>query len=259
MSKAKGFTFFENYYESISDPENGLTDEQRGLIYNAIITYVFTGKIVELKGVCRGFFNLIRPSLDVSRLRSDSGSKKTNSEETEDKGEAEEQQTENKSKSNEQQTKNKMETKDDFSPFFENDKNEQEREREYKNKNKKNEQEREEGAGGEETPLSATERTERSFVQEKFFKEHPEIEVDNYPACLASEIDFEVLSAEISKSEYLRGTRSFAWICKNYRKIALGQYRDYAKSVSRGSGKGTVVEDKRAKSTKEELDAAFEE
>ena len=107
--------------------------------------------------------------------------------------------------------------------------------------------------------MSATERTERSFVQEKFFREHPEIQVDNYPAGLASEIDFEVLSAEISKSEYLRGTRSFAWLCKNYRKIALGQYRDYTKSVSRGSGKGTVVEDKRAKSTKEELDAAFEE
>lgn len=229
MSKAKGFTFFENYYESISDPENGLTDEQRGLIYNAIITYVFTGKLLELKGVCRGFFNLIRPSLDVSRSRSDSGSKKANAEETDVKSEAEEQQTENKSKSNEQQTKNKRETKDDFSPFFENDKNEQERE--YKNKNKKNEQEREEGAGGGENPLSATERTERSFVQEKFFKEHPEIDIDNYPAGLASEIDFEVLSAEISKSEYLRGTRSFAWICKNYRKIALGQYRDYAKST----------------------------
>ncbi len=246
MSKAKGFTFFENYYESISDPENGLTDEQRGLIYNAIITYVFTGKLLELKGVCRGFFNLIRPSLDVSRSRSDSGSKKANAEETDVKSE-----------SNEQQTENKRETKDDFSPFFENDKNEQEREYKNKNKNKKNEQEREEGAGGGENHLSASENTERSFVQEKFFKEHPEIEVDNYPACLASEIDFEVLSAEISKSAYLRGTRSFAWICKNYRKIAQGQYRDYAKSAFRG--KGTVVEDKRAKSTKEELDAAFEE
>lgn len=246
MSKAKGFTFFENYYESISDPENGLTDEQRGLIYNAIITYVFTGKLLELKGVCRGFFNLIRPSLDVSRSRSDSGSKKANAEETDVKSE-----------SNEQQTENKRETKDDFSPFFENDKNEQEREYKNKNKNKKNEQEREEGAGGGENHLSASENTERSFVQEKFFKEHPEIEVDNYPACLASEIDFEVLSAEISKSAYLRGTRSFAWICKNYRKITQGQYRDYAKSAFRG--KGTVVEDKRAKSTKEELDAAFEE
>ena len=246
MSKAKGFTFFENYYESISDPENGLTDEQRGLIYNAIITYVFTGKLLELKGVCRGFFNLIRPSLDVSRSRSDSGSKKANAEETDVKSE-----------SNEQQTENKRETKDDFSPFFENDKNEQERGYKNKNKNKKNEQEREEGAGGGENHLSASENTERSFVQEKFFKEHPEIEVDNYPACLASEIDFEVLSAEISKSAYLRGTRSFAWICKNYRKIAQGQYRDYAKSAFRG--KGTVVEDKRAKSTKEELDAAFEE
>ena len=254
MSKAKGFTFFENYYESISDPENGLTDEQRGLIYNAIITYVFTGRLLELKGVCRGFFNLIRPSLDISRSRSESGSKKANTEETEAKVETEEQQTENKSKSNEQQTENKRKTKDDFSPFYENEKNEQEREYEERIKNEKNEQEREEGAGGRENP---TGEGGRSFVQEQFFKEHPEIVVDNYSAGLAGEIDFSVLSAEIAKSEYLRGTKSFSWLCRNYRKIVLGQYRDYAKSTSRG--KGTGYEDKRVKSTKEELDAAFEE
>lgn len=37
----------------------------------------------------------------------------------------------------------------------------------------------------------------------------------------------------------------------------LNEDERYAKSAFRG--KGTVVEDKRAKSTKEELDAAFEE
>ena len=56
---------------------------------------------------------------------------------------------------------------------------------------------------------------------------------------------------------------SLKWIVSNYQLIIRNKYRDKykdrPKSVSRGSGKGTVVEDKRAKSTKEELDAAFEE
>lgn len=251
MKGVNGFTFFKNYYDAINDPENGLTEEEQGKLYNAIFAYMFEGKEPSLKGVCRLAFNLIKPSLDKSRQNGINRSKveesaisesETNGNEMEQNGNEMEKET-NEMESEIRHSKNKKE--------------EIEQEREYKNKNKKNEQEREEGAGGGENPLSASENTERSFVQEKFFKEHPEIEVDNYPACLASEIDFEVLSAEISKSEYLRGTRSFAWICKNYRKIALGQYRDYAKSAFRG--KGTVVEDKRAKSTKEELDAAFEE
>jgi hypothetical protein len=220
MSKAKGFTFFENYYESISDPENGLTDEQRGLIYNAIITYVFTGKIVELKGVCRGFFNLIRPSLDVSRLRSDSGSKKTNSEETEDKGEAEEQQTENKRTTNGKQTKNKMESKDDSSPFYENKNKEQERE--YKNKNKKNEQEEKRDIGEREEEKADV----RSEAQRKFFERYP-FEIDNYSAGDYAEIDFDLLMKCFDESKYLRETKSFSWVCHNYRKIAGGGYRDF--------------------------------
>lgn len=218
MAKTKGFTFFENYYESISDPENGLTDEQRGLIYNAIITYVFTGKLVELKGVCRGFFNLIRPSLDISRARSDCGSKKSNTEETDGKFETEESQTENKSTSNGNQRENKTETKDDSSPFYEN--KDKEQEREYKNKNKKNEQEREEGAGEEETEVV------RSADQRAFFKAYP-LAVDNYSAGDYAEIDFALLKSRFDESEFLRETHSFSWVCKNYRKIANGVYRDF--------------------------------
>ena len=228
MKGVNGFTFFKNYYDAITDPDNGLTAEEQGELYNAIFAYMFEDVLPSLKGACRMAFNLIKPSLDKSKVRSAARTKEEETEQTEEETGTNRNQTQsnaNQKKSNEIKPQSN-EKKTDLSPSMNKEK---EQERENKNENKKNEQEREEGAGGRENPLSATERTERSFVQEKFFKEHPEIEVDNYPACLASEIDFEVLSAEISKSAYLRGTKSFSWLCKNYRKIALGQYRDYAK------------------------------
>ena len=230
MKGVNGFTFFKNYYDAITDPDNGLTAEEQGELYNAIFAYMFEDVLPSLKGACRMAFNLIKPSLDKSKVRSAARTKEEETEQTEEETGTNRNQTQsnaNQKKSNEIKPQSN-EKKTDLSPSMNKEK---EQERENKNENKKNEQERKEGAGGRENPLSATERTERSFVQEKFFKEHPEIEVDNYPACLASEIDFEVLSAEISKSAYLRGTKSFSWLCKNYRKIALGQYRDYAKST----------------------------
>ena len=218
MKGVNGFTFFKNYYDAINDPDNGLTAEEQGELYNAIFAYMFEDILPSLKGASRMAFNLIKPSLDKSKVRSAARSKE---EETEPR-EEETGTNEIKPQSNEKKT--------DLSPSRIK-KNEQERE--YKNKNKKNEQEREEGAGGGETSLSVS---ERAFVQKKFFKEHPEIEVKNYSAGLAAEIDFEVLSAEISKSKYLRGTKSFAWLCRNYCEIAQGQYRDYAKSTDHVSG-----------------------
>ncbi len=66
----KGFTFFENFFDSISDDRNGLTPAQEGEVYRAILYYVFRGEELPLEGVCRMAFNLIRPSLDISRVRS---------------------------------------------------------------------------------------------------------------------------------------------------------------------------------------------
>ena len=230
MKGVNGFTFFKNYYDAITDPDNGLTAEEQGELYNAIFAYMFEDILPSLKGACRMAFNLIKPSLDKSKARSAARSKEEETEPREEETTIKKNQTQsndNQKKSNEIKPQSNEKKTDLSSSRIK--KNEQERE--YEERTKKNEQEREEGAGGGENPLSATERTERSFVQEKFFKEHPEIEVKNYSAGLAAEIDFEVLSAEISKSKYLRGTKSFAWLCRNYREIALGQYRDYAKST----------------------------
>lgn len=37
MKGVNGFTFFKNYYDAINDPENGLTEEEQGKLYNAIL------------------------------------------------------------------------------------------------------------------------------------------------------------------------------------------------------------------------------
>lgn len=68
MKGVNGFTFFKNYYDAITDPDNGLTAEEQGELYNAIFAYMFEDVLPSLKGACRMAFNLIKPSLDKSLL-----------------------------------------------------------------------------------------------------------------------------------------------------------------------------------------------
>lgn len=118
----KGFTFFENFFDSISDERNGLTAAQEGEVYRAILYYVFRGEELPLEGVCRMAFNLIRPSLDISRVRSaarrsaeksaelsDENQSENKAEESDGKGETNENQSEIKTQSNEHQTQIKSE------------------------------------------------------------------------------------------------------------------------------------------------------
>lgn len=110
----KGFTFFENFFDSISDNRNGLTPAQEGEVYRAILYYVFRGEELPLEGACRMAFNLIRPSLDISRVRSAARRSAEKSEapaeeETENKETSNENQNEIKSESNENQSEIKSE------------------------------------------------------------------------------------------------------------------------------------------------------
>ena len=62
-----GFTFFRNYYEVISDPDNGLTEEEQGRVYNAIFSRVFDGVEPDLKGACRFVYNTVIRCLEHDR------------------------------------------------------------------------------------------------------------------------------------------------------------------------------------------------
>lgn len=212
MKGVNGFTFFKNYYDAINDPENGLTEEEQGKLYNAIFAYMFEGKEPSLKGVCRLAFNLIKPSLDKSRQNGINRSKgeesaisesETNGNEMERNGNEMEKET-NEMESEIRHSKNKKE------------------EREYKNKNKKNEQEEKRVIGEREEEKQDV----RSEAQKEFFERYP-LEVDNYSAGDYAEIDFELLRRRFEESEFLQKTKSFSWVCQNYRKIAGGSYRDF--------------------------------
>ena len=222
MKGVNGFTFFKNYYDAINDPENGLTEEEQGKLYNAIFAYMFEGKEPSLKGVCRLAFNLIKPSLDKSRQNGINRSKaeesaisesETNGNEMERNGNEMEKES-NEMESEIRHSKNKKE--------------EIEQEREYKNKNKKNEQEEKRDIGEREEEK----RSVRSEAQKEFFERYP-LQVDNYSAGDYAEIDFELLRRRFDESEFLQKTKSFSWVCQNYRKIAGGGYRDFDRGKKR--------------------------
>lgn len=225
MKGVNGFTFFKNYYDAINDPENGLTEEEQGKLYNAIFAYMFEGKEPSLKGVCRLAFNLIKPSLDKSKVRSSASSKEKETEGFEEETETNEKQNKTNEIKNETNEK-----KIELSPSRIKNK---EQEREYKNKNKKNEQEEKRVIGEREEEKQDV----RSEAQKEFFERYP-LEVDNYSAGDYAEIDFELLRRRFEESEFLQKTKSFSWVCQNYRKIAGGGYRDF----DRGK-KGEVIDE----------------
>ena len=65
------FIFYKSFYESIKE----LTKEEQIQIYNAIFEYEFSGKIIELKGVCKSVFTLILPQLEANNKRYINGCK----------------------------------------------------------------------------------------------------------------------------------------------------------------------------------------
>lgn len=227
MKGVNGFTFFKNYYDAITDPDNGLTAEEQGELYNAIFAYMFEDILPSLKGACRMAFNLIKPSLDKSKARSAARIKEEETEPREEETGTNRNQTQsngNQKKSNEIKPQSN-EKKTDFSSSMNKEK---EQERENKNKNKKNEQEEKRDIGEREEEK----RSVRSEAQKEFFERYP-LQVDNYSAGDYAEIDFELLRRRFDESEFLQKTKSFSWVCQNYRKIAGGGYRDFDRGKKR--------------------------
>ena len=188
-----GFTFFQNYYEAINDEENGLTEEEQGRLYNTIFAYMFRDEAPVLKGACKLAFNLIKPSLDLSKTRSNARSKNQNA--------VGENQSQIKTEQNE--------IKSDLSPFFEN------KEQEERSKNNCS------------FVLSPGARDDEGLIG--FLKAHPNVKNDVWDISELSFVDFRVLSQKLSESEFLRKTKSLSWLIKNYRDIVADKYRDYEK------------------------------
>ena len=204
-----GFTFFRNYYEAINDPDNELSEEEQGRLYNAIFAYIFDGTEPELKGACRMAFNLIRPSLDKSRRNSKNASGKN---ETDTDEEREESETEATQKRNESETEANA-SENENRPFFE--KKEREEEREVR-------KEKEEGCeksarAREDTPL------------EQFLKRWQvnSNAIGNYSGGKLAGIDWDKVSEQVEKSAFLQQQKGIAFFVTHYAEIIDGSYTDF--------------------------------
>ena len=109
----KNFIFFSSYFEAIKE----LPVKQQGEVYKSIIEYAMEGKEPTLKGAAKSVFVLIKPYIDASRKKQESGAlggkqteskSKVKQEQTESKSKVKQEQTESKSKAKQKQTKSKV-------------------------------------------------------------------------------------------------------------------------------------------------------
>ncbi len=225
-----GFTFFENYYKSISDPDNGLTEEEQGRLYNAIFSYMFNGVEPELKGACRMAFQLIKPSLDLSKVRSESKKKGQKGVEEEGNFDSENQneikpesnpnQNEIKTEQNEIKTE-QNEIKPDSSPSLRNKKEEIRKSNNITD-----------GLSACTRETDDSDECVSDYLE--FMREHPNIVEDIKNPDLIATVDFNLLSEKIAESSYLQTRCSLSWLIGNYFKIKAGKYKDFDRH-NRGS------------------------
>ena len=192
-----GFTFFRNYYEAINDPETDLTEEEQGRLYNAIFAYVFNDEEPNLKGACRLAFNMIKPSLDVSKARGESKRNKSKSKEIK----------KNQNESNQNQNESKHDFDSDLT-FFE-----------------KEEERREKKEDNIPPSLRAGARDEGAELRE-FLRENGNIAVDNCSTA-SLDMDYPGLRRAFAESAYLREKpHDLSWVAKNAARILRGDYKD---------------------------------
>lgn len=237
----KTFSLKEEYYEIINDESIGLTDGDRARIYKAIFDYVFTGELPHFSGVKKAVFNLVLPSLELSKKRSESKAGKI------------------KSKSNQNQNEIKiLEKKEEKEPPQEKERSKEKEyiytplEREVKRDrpspqtplNEKNDVfegdergGRSDGQGDERSPQEEIDDTVKGYLT--FMQEHPNVTEDILNPSEIETVDFAVLSEKIAESRFLQSRGSLRWLIKNYRSIVANGYKDFDRNVRGAEGRTT--------------------
>lgn len=220
MAGVKGFTFWENYYTTISDPENGLSEDEKGQLYKALIEYIFDGRKPEFKGITRAIFSALLPSLDLSKTRSQS---RQNGK----KIETSENQNPIKQKSKRNQNGKKIETNENQTVVSDLYKNKKE-ESIILTDNTKREDIKGDSQGG-----SDSESEEELNAQGRFFKEFPSVIFDNYDASVLADLteeDWETIAEQFRASEWLRtNVKTMSRLCRWSAGIIAGQYAPFEK------------------------------
>lgn len=100
----KQFTFYRSYYEAVKE----LPKKEQCAVILAICAYALDEKEPELTGTAKAIFSLVRPTLDSSRRKAESGKAGGKGKQTESKTEANDKQTA-REKENKKENKNKKE------------------------------------------------------------------------------------------------------------------------------------------------------
>ncbi|GHV51292.1 hypothetical protein FACS1894216_05060 [Synergistales bacterium] len=98
-SEIHGCSFYRNWHEALSE----LSDEEYGRCARAINHYLYTGEIIELSGMVKTIFMLIKPNIDKSAMRKTTGSNGGKS-----KGQKSEKQNRSKTEANDKQSGSKQ-------------------------------------------------------------------------------------------------------------------------------------------------------
>ena len=102
----KQFTFYRSYYEAVRE----LPKKEQCAVILAICGYALDEKEPELTGTAKAIFSLVRPTLDSSRRKAESGKAGGKAKQTEGKPQANAKQTE-REKEDKKENKNKKENK----------------------------------------------------------------------------------------------------------------------------------------------------
>lgn len=245
-----GFTFFRNYYEAITDPDNGLTEEEQGRVYNAIFSYVFDGVEPDLKGTCRFVYNTVirclehdremeeRHNVQIEALQDELSEERSKYAEYGKKGGRP-----RKNPLSENENPLKTPLKPPFSQEKEGSLIEKEGEKE---RSKEKDQERDYTLQEIEynlppyNPPAPKEGSEELGLKE-FLERHGNIAVDNCSTA-SLDMDYPGLRRAFAESAYLREKpHDLSWVAKNAARILRGDYKDKpARSGSPPDGKGDL-------------------
>lgn len=217
----ESFIFYRSYAEALKE----LPDEQRLILYDAIMSYALDGKEPKLKGIEKAIFALIRPQLQANNKRYENGKKggrtksNLNQNETETEPNANQKETEDKPKPN--QTLTKVEP------------NENENVNVNVNENVNvNGNVNEKGVWGENKAKGKT--SELPTPLERFLQRWKinSNAIGNYSGGKLSAINWEKLSKKVEQSKrFLQKQKALSFFIEHYADILDGAYDDFTKSA----------------------------
>lgn len=105
------FIMYRSFYEAITD----LTKEQQADVWRAICEYSLNFQEIELDGIAKTIFKLIKPQLDANNKRYENGTKPKNKQEK-SKTEAKQKQSESELEANNNVNVNENNNENDFVP-----------------------------------------------------------------------------------------------------------------------------------------------